>query len=141
MCESLHLQREALARSIERRPICRPRTRIALLLAILVGCTGTCLSHADAGKDTTQIQEVVVRAQRQAADEQITRQVQEALSADPWIYSEHVAVTTKNGVVRVEGIVQDTAELFRILHLARKIPGTRRVYSALEILHNDPDGG
>ena len=140
MCESLHLQREALARSIERRPICRPRTRIALLLAILVGCTGTCLSHADAGKDTTQIQEVVVSATRKA-DEQVTLQVQKTLTGDPWIYAEHITVTTQNGVVRLEGIVGDTGELFRILRLCRKIPGARRVVSELEIVHNDPDGG
>jgi osmotically-inducible protein OsmY len=84
---------------------------------------------------------VIVEAQRRAADEQVTQRVQTALSNDPWIYSDHVSVTTRNGVVTVEGIVQDTGELFRILRLARKIPGAIRVVDRLEMLHNDPDGG
>jgi osmotically-inducible protein OsmY len=84
---------------------------------------------------------VIIAAKRQAADEQVTRQVEQTLTKDPWIYAEHVTVTTQNGVVRVEGIVQDTGEWLRILDLARKTPGARRVIDALEILHNDPDGG
>jgi osmotically-inducible protein OsmY len=83
---------------------------------------------------------VIVQGERKP-DEQVTRQVERTLANDPWIYAEHVTVTTRNGVVRVEGIVQDTGELFRILRLARKTPGARRVVDALEILHNDPDGG
>jgi len=83
---------------------------------------------------------VVVSASRKA-DEQVTLQVQNRLTGDPWIYAEHITVTTRNGVVRLEGIVGDTGELFRILRLCRKIPGARRVVSELEVVHNDPDGG
>jgi osmotically-inducible protein OsmY len=84
--------------------------------------------------------EVVIHANR-LADEQVTREVQKTLTGDPWVYSEHITVTTQNGVVRLEGIVGDTAELFRILRLCRKIPGARRVVNELEMMHNDPDGG
>ena len=63
------------------------------------------------------------------------------MTEDPWIYAEHINVTTRNGVVRLEGIVGDTGELFRILRECRKIPGARRVVSELEMMHNDPDGG
>jgi len=83
---------------------------------------------------------VVVSAPR-TADEQITRQVQATLTQDPWIFADHVTVTTRNGVVRLEGIVADTGELFRVLRLCRKIPGARRVINELEMMHNDPDGG
>ena len=48
------------------------------------------------------------------------------MTNDPRIYSEHVTITTRNGVVRLEGIV---------------IPGARRVADALETMHNDADGG
>jgi BON domain len=52
-----------------------------------------------------------------------------------------IQVTTHNGVVRLEGIVGDTGEMFRIVRLCRKMPGARRVVNVLEIMRNDPDGG
>ena len=89
----------------------------------------------------TPPEEVVVQATR-LADEQITQQAQKAISDDPWIYGEHLTVTTQNGVIRVEGIVQDTWEWFRIIDRCRRIRGARRIdTSGLEMLHNDPDGG
>jgi len=133
-----YLQRETTARSSQRQPICSHRARLALLFAALLGAAGACLAQ-DARK--AKLQEVVIQAERQAVDEQVTRQVEKILTGDPWIYAEHVTVTTKNGVVRVEGIVADTGEMFRIVHLCRKIPGARRVVNALEMIHNDPDGG
>jgi osmotically-inducible protein OsmY len=78
---------------------------------------------------------------RQVPDAQVTSQVREVLRDDPWLYAEHITVTTQNGVVTVEGIVGDTGERFRILRLCRKIPGVRRVVDAMELFNNDPDGG
>jgi osmotically-inducible protein OsmY len=86
------------------------------------------------------MEEVVITASKKA-DEQVTQQVQKVLTNDPWIFGDHITVTTENGVVRLEGIVGDTGELFRILRLCRKIPGAKRVVNQLEIMHNDPDGG
>lgn len=147
--EGCHLQWLLTERSSGQHAMRRPQAGFALLLFLATfGAAGFCVAQDAAGKadanlpqaDAT-LPEVVIEAQRQAADEQITRQVEKALTEDPWVFSEHVTVTTRNGVVRIEGIVQDTGELFRILHLARKIPGTRRVVDAMEMLHNDPDGG
>ena len=86
--------------------------------------------------------QVVVTAKRHLTDEQVTEQVENALAKDPYIYGEHVTVTTDNGVIRIEGIVQDTWEWFRILDLCRRMRDARRVdTSGIEMLHNDPDGG
>jgi hypothetical protein len=139
--EALHLQREAAAWSIERRPICGARAHFSLLFATLLSALGVCHAQDAAEKASTRLQEVVIQAKRQAADEQVTRQVERTLTDDPWIYAEHVTVTTQNGVVRLEGIVGDTGEMLRIVRLCRKISGARRVVNALEIMHNDPDGG
>jgi osmotically-inducible protein OsmY len=109
-------------------------------LGVAVLATVSCLAQVAETADK-RLQEVVVQARRQAADEQVTRQVQKTLTDDPWIYAEHIVVTTRNGVVRLEGIVGDTGERFRILRLCRRIPGTRRVVDALEVISNDPDGG
>jgi osmotically-inducible protein OsmY len=88
--------------------------------------------------DSTQ--EIVITAAREA-DVALTVKVVQVLQDDPYIFADHVTVTTRNGVVRVEGIVGDTGERFRILRLCRRIPGTKRVVDALEIVNNDPDGG
>jgi len=141
MSEAFHLQWEATARSTERRCICGSRARFGLLFATLLGAAGLCPAQDTAEKANERPQEVVIQANRQASDEQVTRQVQKTLTNDPWIYAEHVTVTTQNGVVTLEGIVGDTGERFRILRLCRKIPGTRRVVDALEIMNNDADGG
>ena len=120
-----------------------PRTcfAVAFLLTAFPGAAALCVAQDATQKADPTLAEVVIQGRRQAADEQITRQVEKTLTEDRWVFAEHVTVTTRNGVVRIEGIVQDTAELFRILRLARKTPGARRVVNATEMLHNDPDGG
>ena len=112
-----------------------------LLFATLLGAAGSCPAQNAADPPNAALQEVVIQGKRQAADEQVTQQVQKTLTNDPWIYAEHVTVTTRNGVVRLEGIVGDTGERFRIVRLCRKIPGTRRVVDAMEVINNDADGG
>jgi hypothetical protein len=140
--EALHLQREATARSTERhRPPGAFGARFALLFATLLGAGSAWPAEVAAEKENERLEEVVIQATRQAADEQVTRQVEATLTHDPWIYSEHITITTQHGIVRLEGIVGDTGEMFRIVRLCRKIPGARRVVNALEIMHNDPDGG
>jgi osmotically-inducible protein OsmY len=92
------------------------------------------------GGSRSETQEIIITAAR-VADEVLTAKVVQVLQSDPYVFSDHVTVTTQNGVVRVEGIVGDTGERFRILRLCRKIPGTRRVVDELEVVNNDPDGG
>ena len=50
--------------------------------------------------------EIVVTAPR-PSDEALTAEVAAALQQDPYIFSEHVPVTTENGVVRVGGWLRD----------------------------------
>ena len=141
MNEACHLHGETTARSIAPRSILGPRARFALLFVALLGTAGSGAAQDAARRTEAPTEEVVVRATR-LVDEQITQQAQEAISNDPWIYSEHITVTTHNGVIRVEGFVQDTWEWFRILDLCRKIRAARRIdTSGMEMLHNDPDGG
>jgi osmotically-inducible protein OsmY len=115
------------------------------MLAVLLGRLGSGVAQVrtDTANELakTSLEEVVVTAKRHLTDEQVTEQVEKALADDPYVYAEHVTVTTNNGVVRLEGIVGDTGERFRILRLCRKLPGARRVVDALELFNNDPDGG
>jgi osmotically-inducible protein OsmY len=99
---------------------------------------GPAVEAQTAGETGTQ--EIVITAAR-LADEAITAKVVQVLQDDPYVFGDHITVTTRNGIVTVEGFVGDTGERFRILRLCRRIPGTRRVVDALEIVSNDPDGG
>jgi len=110
-------------------------------VATLLAAAGSCPAQDAAEKVDPRLPELVIAAKRQAADERVTRQVEQTLTNDPWIFADHITITTQNGVVRLEGIVGDTGEMFRIMRLCRKIPGARRVVNALEIMNNDPDGG
>ena len=112
----------------------------ALGVAALAARPSVPAQMAGESRNETSTQEIVITAARQA-DEAITAKVVQVLQDDPYIFGDHVTVTTRNGVVRVEGIVGDTGERFRILRLCRKIPGTRRVVDAMEVVNNDADGG
>lgn len=143
MSEGCHLQWFATVLSTAKHAArgSRPRFVILVLLASFLGAVGTCLGQDAAQRtDPVAAEVVVIQAQREA-DEQVTLQVEKTLTEDRWIFADHLTVTTRNGVVEIEGIVQDTAEWLRILRLARKTPGARRVVDRMEMLHNDPDGG
>jgi osmotically-inducible protein OsmY len=141
MSKALRLQRVANRRWTGRQPVSGSRARTALAFTTLVAAAGSCPAQDAAPQANERLQEIVIQAKRQALDEQVTQQVQKTLTTDPWIYAEHITVTTRNGVVRLDGLVGDTSERFRILRLCRKIPGARRVVDALELVYNDPDGG
>jgi osmotically-inducible protein OsmY len=112
----------------------------ALGVAALAAGPPAVAQTAGMSRNETTTQEIVITAAREA-DEQITVKVVQVLQDDPYIFADHVGVSTRNGVVRVEGIVGDSGERFRILRLCRRIPGTKRVVDALEVINNDPDGG
>jgi hypothetical protein len=82
--------------------------------------------------------EIVVRAR--ATDATLTEKVSTALQSDPYILTDHVTVTTENGVVRVGGVVRDLSDLFAILRTARRIAGSRRVVNEIDFQPVDDDG-
>lgn len=137
MNEAFHLPRGGTARLTERQSLFGSQACCVLLFASLLGAAAAWSAETQ----NERLEEVVIQAKRQAADEQVTREVQKTLEKDPWIFSEHITVRTENGIVHLEGIVGDTGEWFRVLNLARKISGAKRVVTELEIIHNDPDGG
>ena len=82
--------------------------------------------------------EVVITAER-LSDAQITHRVMVALQQDPYIFADHVTVTTENGVVRLEGIMTDLHDMLRVLRLARRIAGKGRVVNRIEFDPADDD--
>jgi osmotically-inducible protein OsmY len=76
--------------------------------------------------------EVVVTAARQS-DAVMAAKVTAAVQQDPYIFGDHITVTVENGVVRLEGVVNDLSDLHRVLRLARRIAGNRHVANYLEL--------
>ncbi len=83
--------------------------------------------------------EIVVTARRQS-DAALTARVTAALEQDPYIFSDHVTVTSENGIVRVGGMVRDLSDLHAILRLARRLAGKGRVVNEIEFVQMDFDG-
>ena len=87
---------------------------------------------------TRELHEIVVTANRQA-DLAMTAKVTAALQQDPYVFGDHVTVSTENGIVRLEGRVNDLVDLFQILRLARRIAGRGRIVDAIEYVPVDTD--
>jgi osmotically-inducible protein OsmY len=114
-----------------------PITRCAMgpLLAgsLGVAALGSVSSGMAFGASAGEIKdEVIVTAARQS-DAVIAAKVTAAVQQDPYIFGDHISVTVENGVVRLEGIVNDLSDLHRVLRLARRIGGSRSVANYLEL--------
>ena len=118
-----------------------PYAARGVFVATVIGAAGAAMAQDAAQKVDARRLEVIVEANRRVPDEEVTRHLQEGLATDPWIYSEHVTVTTHNGVVTLEGIVTDSGDLLRLLRLAHRIPGVRRVVDNMYFNVQLPDGG
>jgi osmotically-inducible protein OsmY len=93
-------------------------------------------SNATSGQDMQR--EIVVTAKR--SDEVVAAQVEAALKQNPYIFSDHITVTAKNGVVRVGGVVNDLNDLLAILRVARRVAGKGRVVNEIEYQAVDDAG-
>jgi len=93
--------------------------------------------HAPAaGRDA--LQEITVTARKVAkTDEEVREQVETALHSDRYIFSEHVAVTSKNGVVTLRGIATDYWDVIAMKRLVRRMPGVKRVVDDIDISLGD----
>lgn len=119
--------------------------RNGLLLATMLGAAALAGSPAgraqpvptrppEAGaapQTESRIPEIVISAAR---DQAITAKVTQALKDDPHLYAGHITVVTENGVVRLQGIAFDVWDMQRMLAVARRASGTRRIVNEIELL-------
>lgn len=66
-------------------------------------------------------------------DAQVVASVSKALSASPVLYSEHLWITARDGVVTLHGIVFDDWDLQIARRIAHHTPGVRRVINDTEM--------
>jgi osmotically-inducible protein OsmY len=81
------------------------------------------LSGGAVARSAEPLEPIVVTAKRlpeAVPDEVVKTRVETALHNDPYFYDEHVTVTVKNGVVRLEGIVFDVGDIQDARRIIRK---------------------
>jgi osmotically-inducible protein OsmY len=83
--------------------------------------------------------QIVVTAQE--SDAALAVKVESAIVTNPYILSDHVTVTVRNGVVRVGGVVRgELSDLLAILRVARRVAGKARVVNEIDFQPVDDDG-
>ena len=98
------------------------------LLAIALGVAGPGGVEAQAphAPNVPEIRDAIVVTADRLSDAATTSKLTSALQRDPYIFSDHVTVSTENGIVKITGRISDLADLFRILKLARQVAGRVR---------------
>ena len=110
----------------------------AILAGLLCWASSVSADNADAPA-VGRLDPIVVTAKKRpepVADEVLTKRVQAAMHSNAYFNDEHVTVSTKNGVVTLEGVVYDDWDVRTAMRIARKIAGVRRVVSDFYV----PDG-
>lgn len=81
--------------------------------------------------------EITVTGRKIIPDEEVSQQVELALKLDPYVDDQHVTVTTKNGIVTIQGFVQDAWDLLALRRIAKRVAGVKRVVNDVELVLND----
>jgi osmotically-inducible protein OsmY len=90
------------------------------------------------GSGRNALQEITVTARKLSkTDEEMTAQVETALRSDRFIFSEHVTIASKNGVVTLSGIAVDYWDVITMKRLVRRMPGVKRVVDNIDISLGD----
>jgi osmotically-inducible protein OsmY len=80
------------------------------------------------------LQEITVTARKvYKSDEEVTAEVEKALHSDRYIFSDHVTITSKNGVVTLRGIALDYWDVTAMKRLVRKMPGVKKVVDDIDV--------
>ena len=88
--------------------------------------------------DRDALQEITVTARKVSpSDAEMTERVETALHSDRYIFSEHVTIKSKNGVVTLRGIAVDYWDVIAMKRLVRRMPGVKRVVDNIDISLGD----
>jgi hypothetical protein len=114
---------------------------------VLLGETCACLLGLSASPILAQhvpasgrnaLQEITVTARKVSeTDAEVTQQVETALHSDRYIFSEHVTIKSKNGVVTLSGIAVDYWDVIAMKRLVRRMPGVKKVVDNIDISLGD----
>lgn len=107
----------------------------AAIFTALTGFWGTQAGAQQTPTSAKFLQPIIVTAKKAAheSDEEMTRQVEAALRADPYIFHEHITIATTDGVVILSGIALDYRDVFAMKRLVRKMAGVKRVINDIDV--------
>jgi hypothetical protein len=112
----------------------------ALIVVLSVGCVGPvvcAVARADNSPNGPDTVTVTAERLHKVADEQLAQDVKTALRSDPIVDDNHVTITVKNGVVTMQGFVQDAWDLMALRRVAKKVPGVKKIVNDVELVLND----
>jgi osmotically-inducible protein OsmY len=123
--------------------------RLSALEALLAPALGvlfcwTCPAIAqEKAAPANGVEPIVITGAKLAppTDEQLTQQVETSLEASRYLDASRITVTTKNGVVTLDGLVGDAWDLRIALRIAGRVAGVRRLIDDLDIVEPDGFGG
>jgi BON domain len=124
-----------------RAPPCGLLLAAALGVAVLAARPPSGLAQQAAAADATRMpppEEVVVTATRRA-DAVLAAKVAQGLQDNPYIFTAHIDVVARGGVVTLYGIAEDSFDLQQALALARRIAGSRHVRDRIELIQQSDD--
>jgi osmotically-inducible protein OsmY len=110
---------------------------LTALLAVLSALWGAASVAQHTAAPANFLGEITVTGRKIIPDEEVSRQVELALESDPYIDDRHVTVTTKNGIVTLQGFVQDAWDLVALRRIAKRVAGVKRVVNDVELVLND----
>lgn len=109
------------------------QTLVRIVAAGIVASGGSTAVSAGEG---TQPTKQMSTAGSPEADSRLSDLVRVTLLTDPVLANERIAVTAKEGLVTLSGVVDQDAKRSRALELASHVPGVREVRSDLELRGN-----
>ena len=68
-----------------------------------------------------------------ASDQEIDKRVTAALAAAPYLYAEHITVTSEDGVVTLHGLVGSPSDLEDAIRVSSRVQGVKDVVDDLQI--------
>jgi osmotically-inducible protein OsmY len=112
-----------------------------MILRGVIAIAMSCVWGMQAGAQQTDVprkllEPIIVTAKKQdvpKTDEEVTRQVEAALRADPYVFDSHVRITTKDGVVTLSGFVLDVWDVYSLKRIVRKMAGVKKVVDQLTL--------
>lgn len=110
-------------------------------VAVLAARPPSGLAQQPSAADATSMtppEEVVVTATRRA-DAVLAAKVAKGLQDNPYIFTAHIDVVARDGVVTLYGIAEDSFDLQQALALARRIAGSRHVRDRIELIQQSDD--
>ena len=112
---------------------------IGAVSAAVLGFSATPIAAQQAPPASRDVlQEITVTARKVSkTDAEVQEQVETALHSDRYIFSDHVTITSRNGVITLRGIATDYWDVIAMKRLVRRMPGVKKVVDDIAVSLGD----